>query len=182
MSGDYLAYTFLYDHTADLRCDFELLTDELASMTGLLRSLLDERDSAALPEAREDLSRVIELIYHLNPSLRTRLTITPEELAWLREKTLYFQEAVRDALPRNPAGGPVFLLPQGSTPGALAHVLRCTCKTLVRLLSRHRQQGNEVDELVFDFANLLSGYFYSLALWLNKNRRETERLFVSRVY
>ncbi|MEG0769490.1 MAG: ATP--cob(I)alamin adenosyltransferase, partial [Ruthenibacterium sp.] len=34
----YEAYPFLCDAADDLRCDFELLTDEMASRTGLLRA------------------------------------------------------------------------------------------------------------------------------------------------
>ena len=34
----YEAYPFLCDAGTDLRCDFELMTDEMASLTGLLRS------------------------------------------------------------------------------------------------------------------------------------------------
>ena len=33
----YEAYPYLSSKPEDLRCDFELMTDELASMTGLLR-------------------------------------------------------------------------------------------------------------------------------------------------
>ncbi|MDR2518089.1 MAG: ATP--cob(I)alamin adenosyltransferase [Spirochaetaceae bacterium] len=182
MNSTYLAYSFLYDDAADLRCDFELLTDEIASMTGLLRSLLSRQDAAALPEARSDLERVNRLVYHLNPSLRAGVGVTPEELAWLHRKTMSLQEAAQDHIPRTLEGEPTFLIPQGCTPAALSHVLRCKCKTLARLVSRHQQGGHEVDELVFDFANLLSGYFYSLALALNKSRGEKEQLFISRAY
>ncbi|WP_368853477.1 hypothetical protein, partial [Treponema endosymbiont of Eucomonympha sp.] len=77
----YLAYCFLYEDAADLRCDFEISTDEIASMVGLLRSLVS--DSAL----RDDLSRINELIYHLNPSLRTEPRVTAAGLAWLPDKT-----------------------------------------------------------------------------------------------
>ena len=36
------AYPFLADEPQDLRCDFELLTDELASLTGLLAAKVEE--------------------------------------------------------------------------------------------------------------------------------------------
>ena len=39
----YEAYPFLCDADDDLRCDFELLTDELASGAGLLRSRITEQ-------------------------------------------------------------------------------------------------------------------------------------------
>ncbi|MDR0554626.1 MAG: ATP--cob(I)alamin adenosyltransferase [Treponema sp.] len=176
----YLAYSFLYDDTADLKCDFELLTDEISSMIGLLRSLLDEKDKKTDNDLEEDLCKINELMYHINPSLRTKVMVTEEELEWLHQKTLTLQALAREGTPQS--GGLTFFVPQGCTQAAYSHVIRSKCKALVRLLSRYHQQGNPVDDILFDFVNLYSGYFYSLALWLNKNHGVEERSFKSRVY
>ena len=40
----YEAYPYLSSKPEDLRCDFELMTDELASMTGLLRGYVQQLD------------------------------------------------------------------------------------------------------------------------------------------
>ena len=66
----YEAYPFLCDAGADLRCDFELLTDKIASGAGLLRARTEQED------LRAELLWVCEIVYHLNPTLRTRLTVT----------------------------------------------------------------------------------------------------------
>jgi cob(I)alamin adenosyltransferase len=176
----YLAYSFLYDDAADLRCDFEILTDEISSMIGLLRSLLDDTDRAADPELADDLCKINELMYHVNPSLRTKTMVTAEELGWLLQKTYTLQKSIEELPPKSNAL--TFYVPQGCTQAAYSHLIRSRCKVLVRLLSRHRQQGNEVDEILFDFCNLYSGYFYFLALWLNKNHGVRECQFESRVY
>lgn len=176
----YLAYTFLYDDASDLKCDFEILTDEISSMIGLLRSLLDDRDRTVDPNLEEELCKINELMYHINPSLRTKVMVTEEELEWLHQKTTRLQDSVREGLPKS--GKLTFVVPQGCTAAAYSHVIRSKCKTLVRLLSRYQQQGNPVEELLFDFVNLYSGYFYSLALWLNKNHGVAERPYTSRVY
>ena len=176
----YLAYSFLYDNAADLKCDFEILTDEVSSMIGLLRSLLCDEDIAAEPSLAEDLCKINELMYHINPSLRTRVAVSGEELAWLEEKTRYLQKAVHDVVSNK--GDSAFFIPQGCTRAAYSHVIRSKCKTLVRLLSRFQQQGNAVDAILFDFLNLYSGYFYFLALWFNKNQGVDECPFISRVY
>ena len=176
----YLAYSFLYDDAADLKCDFEILTDEVSSMIGLLRSLLCNTDKAADPNLAGDLCKINELMYHINPSLRTKVMVTAEELEWLYEKTQCLRKAVEEGLPKG--GGLTFFVPQGCTQAAYSHVIRNRCKALVRLLSRYQQQGNIVDEILFDFVNLYSGYFYFLALWFNKNHGEEERPFISRVY
>lgn len=52
----YEAYPFLCDADEDLRCDFELLTDELASAAGLLRSQITE------PALADELLWVCELV------------------------------------------------------------------------------------------------------------------------
>jgi cob(I)alamin adenosyltransferase len=176
----YLAYCFLYDDAADLRCDFEILTDEVSSMVGMLRSLLDAADHAADPGLAEDLCKINELMYHINPSLRTKVTVTADELEWLAQKAQALQKEVEGGLTKT--GRFTFCIPQGCTQAAYSHLLRSKCKTVVRLLSRHRQQGNGVDDIVLDFCNLYSGYFYFLALWFNKVHGVAERPFTSRVY
>jgi len=188
----YLAYPFLYDDAADLKCDFEIMTDEISSMIGLLRSLLDDKDKNASPELADDLSKINELMYHINPSLRTKTAVTEEELEWLHKKTEGLQKAVEEGSQQVSESGllrkasqskkPAFFLPQGCTPAALSHVIRTRCKVLVRLLSRYKQQGNQADEILFDFINLYSGYFYFLAMWFNKNHDVEERSFISRAY
>jgi ATP:cob(I)alamin adenosyltransferase len=175
----YLAYCFLYEDAADLRCDFEISTDEIASMVGLLRSLVSD---TAL---RDDLSRINELIYHLNPSLRTETLVTEAELAWLHDKTERLRAETRGAFAAFADSGknvPKFVLPEGCAAACYSHVIRNRCKSLVRLLSRHKQQGNRVDDLVLDFANLYSGYFYFLALRLNQDAGVKETEFRSRAY
>jgi cob(I)alamin adenosyltransferase len=176
----YLAYSFLYDDAEDLKCDFELFSDEIASMIGFLRSLLGDAARAAKPDLADELQTVNELMYHINPSLRTKVMVTADELAWLLEKTAQLNKAAREGYP--PQGGLTFFVPQGTKEAAQSHLVRCRCKMLVRLLSRYRQQGNDVDELLFDFVNVYSGYFYSLALWFNKIAGVKEIPFKSRVY
>jgi cob(I)alamin adenosyltransferase len=149
-------------------------------MIGLLRSLLDEADKAADPDLEEDLCKINELMYHINPSLRTKITVSAEELEWLHQKTQALQMAVKEALPKSDQFA--FVIPQGNTQAAYSHVIHNRFKALVRLLSRYQQQGHSVDEILFDFVNLYSGYFYFLALWFNKNHGVEECLFKSRVY
>ena len=152
-----------------MRCDFELLTDEIASMAGLLRALVKDG------RLRDELLFVCELVYHINPSLRTKVTVTDAELDRLEGCTVRL---------KNEAGARCgrFVLTQGSQAGAMAHVLRAKCKSLVRLLYRHFYKGHDVDDILFDFANLLSGYFFFLALKLNELDGVDEIEYVSRNY
>lgn len=163
----YEAYPFLCDADEDLRCDFELATDELASGTGLLRSQVAD---AVL---QEELLWVCELIYHMNPTLRTFFTVTGEEIDRLAAAVdrLQAESAVHG-----------FVLPCGCESACTAHLLRVKAKCLVRLLYRYRQRGGEVPDGLFDLANLLSGYFFLLALQLNALEGVEERGYQSRNY
>lgn len=163
----YEAYPFLADADEDLRCDFEILTDRMSSMTGLLASLC--------PERREELLRINELIYHANPTLRTFMSITTEEVDWLKGRVEALKEDTKGLCDR-------FVLPAGTPRGCVAHVLRTDGKKLVRMLYRHAQRGGRVEERLLDFANLVSGYFFMLALWMNHEDGFEEIPFESRNY
>lgn len=163
----YEAYPFLSDSSDNLCCDFELLTDEMASMAGLLRAQMADKALNA------ELLWVCGLIYDINPTLRTRLTVTPEEVARLAT-------AVERLQAETSAHG--FVLPQGCETACTAHLLRVKGKCLVRLLYRHMQQGHAVPDLLVDACNLLSGYFFLLALKLNALTGVAEVTYTSRNY
>ena len=165
----YESYPFLSDSSNDLRCDFELLTDEMSSHTGLLRSLVKDES------IRADLLTICELIYHMNPTLRTKMTITNEEITWLLNKTEELNSQVHDRFDK-------FVLTQGSTAASHAHILRVKGKSSVRMLYRHIQNGHIVPNTLIDFANLLSGYFFLLALRLNELDGVDEIPYISRNY
>ena len=165
----YEAYPFLCDASDDLRCDFELLTDGMASLTGLLRAQVEDED------LREELLWICELIYHMNPTLRTFFSVTDEELARLR--------AAVERLTAECAGRcELFVLTQGCQAACTAHVLRVRAKELVRLIYRHLRQGRQVPPGLLDGANLLSGYFFQLALKLNMLAGVDEIPYQSRNY
>lgn len=163
------AYPFLSDDSNNLCCDFELLTDEIASMTGLLASKSDE--------FRCDLLQVAELVYHANPTLRTRWTVTVDEINWLYKRT---QELADEAKAKGLCDR--FVLPQGCEASCIAHLLRVKAKELVRLIYRHVQQGHSVPDQLIDFSNLLSGYFFNLALIINDHSNVSEITYISRNY
>ncbi|KKY00961.1 MULTISPECIES: ATP:cob(I)alamin adenosyltransferase [Paraclostridium] len=165
----YLAYPFLYDKSDDLRCDYEIFTDEISSTIGLLRAFVQDEN------LKKELSKINELVYHMNASLRTFVSLTNDELKWLESRTVFYQDEIKGIFEK-------FVLPQGGVCGSYAHIIRTKCKALVRLLHRYKENGNDVDELLFDFANLLSGYFFVLAIKLNKDEGIQETEFISKNY
>lgn len=166
----YEAYPFLSDKGEDLRCDFEILTDKISSRTGLLTAMLKEKK---YDELVESLKKVGELVYHANPSLRTFCSIKADEIMWLKHEIDCLQS-------KTSSSG--FVLPQGSESSCVAHILRTEGKELVRLLYRYMETGKEVSRDLIDFCNLLSGYYFSLALYLNQLENIEEIPFVSRNY
>ena len=166
--SEYEAYPFLADDAEDLRCDFELLTDEIASLTAFLSATVIHDLLSS------ELLFITELVYHLNPSLRTKITVTENELVLLLGIVNRLEDELKIMSP--------FVLPQGSQNACMAHVLRVKCKMAARILYKHAQQGNSVDNLIFDFINLLSGYFFFLAIKLNEIDGYEEIEFVSRSY
>lgn len=165
----YEAYPFLSDKSDDLRCDFEIFTDEIASTVGLLRSKIEDES------LQDELLRICELVYHINPSLRTFVSVTEDELLWLENCTNRLFEDVKGRCQK-------FVLNQGCEGAGIAHILRTKFKALVRMLYRYNYSGNEVPNILFDFANLLSGYFFNLALKLNQINDIDEVEFISRNY
>lgn len=163
----YEAYPFLCDDNDDLRCDFELLTDELASITGLLRAQVTDEP------LREELLWLCELIYHINPTLRTHLTVTEAECTRLADAVQRLQAET---------GSHGFVLTQGCAAACTAHFLRVRAKCLVRLLYRYGQLGHDIPPLLLDICNLLSGYYFSLALKLNAMTGTEEVSYTSRNY
>lgn len=165
----YEAYPFLSDASEDLRCDFEIFTDELTSHIGLLKALVEDE------EIRKELLIIGELVYHINPSLRTFVSVTEEELKWLEDSTNRIYNEVKSRCNK-------FVLPQGCESASHAHIIRSKFKALVRLLYRYNYAGNTVPNILFDFANLLSGYFFNLALKLNELNGVDEIEYTSRNY
>jgi len=163
----YEAYPFLCDPDDDLRCDFEIMTDRMASNAGLLAALV--------PERRDELLRVDELIYHANPTLRTRLTVTEAEIAWLAGAVDALKADTRGLCAR-------FVLPAGSPRACVSHALRTDGKALVRLIYRHCERTGERRDRLIDLASLFSEYFFLLALWLNRADGVPEIPFESRNY
>ena len=171
----YEAYPYLSSKPEDLRCDFELMTDELASMTGLLRGYVQQLDVPEQPALTEELAKICELIYHVNPTTRTKLTVTEDEIAWLLERVNAMNELTYEE--NHP-----FVLPMGTICSSYAHILRAKAKDIVRLLYRMDYGGKKIDPQLYDVVNLLSGYFFMFALYLNQLENGEEVPFVSRNY
>ena len=163
----YEAYPFLSDPADDLRCDYEILTDQMASMMGMLAALA--------PEFREDLLAQEALLYQANAGARTFCSLTEAEIADLAALCARWRAQTEGRCRR-------FVLPQGSQRASLAHVLRAKSKEAVRMLYRMTEQGVRIDPRLIDALSLLSEFFFRLALKLNALDGVEEIEFESRNY
>ncbi|MDI9469755.1 MAG: ATP:cob(I)alamin adenosyltransferase [Bacillota bacterium] len=186
------AYPFLSEPADDLRCDYEIASDRLASGLGWLAALL-RRCLAEVPELREevdpvaaaaaswleaapsDLETLAELCYHANAGLRTPCRLSAEEIAWLDEITCAAESILGQRLKQ-------FVVTIGHEAAAAAHMLRCDTKQVLRLLYRAEQAGNTVNPLLIDFFSRLAGYSFALSLIINLRFGIPERHFESRNY
>lgn len=103
----------------------------------MLRSQTEDQELA------KELLWICELIYHMNPTLRTSFTVTREEierLAFIVDR-LQAQSGIRG-----------FVLPCGCQSACTAHLLRVKAKGLVRLLYRYAHRGGEVPDSLLIFA------------------------------
>ncbi len=165
-----LAYPFLYDAPESLMCDHEILSDELCSLCGLILSLLP-----ADTTLKGELEHRMRKIYDLNGSLRGHCAIDEDDLAELSKKCDEYSVYSVNA-------GSVFVLPAGCPAACAAHVARVRAKALVRLLYREHERGGAVDDKLIRYANLLSNYFFLLALKINALCGVKEIPFVSNSY
>ncbi|MCB5942757.1 ATP--cob(I)alamin adenosyltransferase, partial [bacterium 210820-DFI.6.52] len=89
----------------------EIFTDEISSTIGLLRAFIVDEN------LKKELSEINELVYHMNASLRTFVSLTNDELKWLESRTLSYQDEIKGIFNK-------FVLPQGGVCGSYAHIIR----------------------------------------------------------
>ncbi len=166
---DELCYPFIYE--TSYLCDFEVATDELCGHIGAILTLLPQQFS----DVYADLDILQLLAFHLNGSIRGRLAVTEDDLAWLLQRYHHYQ-----ALTRGCANG--FVLPRGVQPVPQLHQARSTAKKAIRLMVRIDHEGIEVPDILHRLCNLLCNFFFVLTLYLNQQSGFKEVPFVSKSY
>jgi len=163
-------YPFL--HEASALCDFEVATDSLCGHIGAAVSLLAE---PGMDDIRADLALVQPLAFHANGSLRGRLAVGEQDIAWLKQRLAWW---------RAQPGGRVahFVLPRGGMPVPFLHLGRSACKQAVRALVRVRAEGRVVPEQVPRLLEVLCNLLFTLALVINHRRGLDEVPFHSLSY
>lgn len=162
MSADFCAYPFLKEESN--LCDYEIATDRLTSLISVTRHYVKHI-------AQADMQILLELVYHANGSIRGKCAIGKDELSVLN--TMHTKYSVR--MER-------FVLPDGCIGTSYLHVLRAETKAVIRIMHKVEKEGIMVEQVLFDFMNLLSNTFFMMCLFENAKENVSEKEFVSKSY
>ncbi|MGJ8652243.1 MAG: ATP--cob(I)alamin adenosyltransferase [Opitutaceae bacterium] len=167
---DEVCYPFIYE--TSLKCDYEILTDELCRQVG---GILAEMPNG-LETVISELETLQPMIYHLNGSIRGKCAVSEADLEWLLACYVRHKEAVADCL----SG---FVLPRGEAPVPQLNAASSNAKKAIRLMVRlHEQEDVEIPDVLHRFCNVLCNYFFTLTLVVNKLRGLKEVPFESESY
>ncbi|PSV41737.1 cobalamin adenosyltransferase [Photobacterium sp. GB-36] len=161
---DELAYPFIFEDSP--LCDFEILTDELCTYTGLALSQLEEG------EIRQSLAWLQPHLFHLNGSIRGKCGIFETDIEKLKSDYHHFRDQVTDNNKR-------FVLPRGVGSVVLLHQCRSLAKKVVRQLVLVDASGKNVPETLPRFTNLLVNYYFALTRVLNQQAGIEEPEYIS---
>lgn len=166
---DEVCYPFIQDRS--YLCDFEVVTDELCALIGSVLAYMPE----SMSDLRQDLEQLQPLAFHVNGSVRGRLAITEEDIAWLQSRLTHYQHEVAERLQG-------FVLPRGAAPVPQLHTARSSAKKAIRALVRVEEEGFEVSLLLTRICNMMCNFFFILTLVVNQRRGFSETYFTSKSY
>ena len=166
---DFLSSPFLKEES--LLFDHEVSTDYLCSNI----ALVSERARRKYPKLHKELDPLVEQVYHLNGSIRGKLSIDEKDLIALHER----YKNIKGKVEHRAKG---MLLPKGCEIACRIHILRCEVIKVVRTMHKIKHSGVEVPNILFDYGNLLANYFFVLSLYANELEGREEEEFISKSY
>lgn len=166
----YKSYPFMREKSCLV--DYEIRTDSMTTQIGHAIAVLEQETGTG--EIVTILRQIQPLAYHVNGSVRGRLSITIEDLAWLDSIYDDFVERAGEAIKQ-------FVLPQGSHGASSLHICRSEAKKSYRALHKVSEE-REVPEILFQFLGLLANVFFVLTIEVNKLQNIEEVIFVSKSY
>lgn len=166
----YSCYPFMREKSCFV--DYEIRTDSLTTRIGaVMPTLVDDVHGQLV---LEDLKVIQPLAYHANGSVRGKLAITQEDVAWLSERYDFYVGEVKETIQQ-------FLLPQGVESATRLHICRSEAKKSYRALHKVSEE-KEVAEILFDFLGLLANVLFVMAVYMNKQHACEEIVFISKSY
>lgn len=154
--------------------------DELNSVLGILRTLIDQREDTGNRLVRasiEDLHRLQNLLFDIGSLLATPGGGHYEGMPQVVEADITWLEQRIDAMNAELEPLESFVLPGGGMLNAHAHLARTVCRRLERVLWRVQDSAHDVPAAVLTFANRLSDYLFVYARWAAHCGGEQEYLW-----
>ncbi|MDR2690276.1 MAG: ATP:cob(I)alamin adenosyltransferase [Azoarcus sp.] len=170
-----LCYTYIYDTT--WLCDYEVTTDELCAQLGMAYSHVEQDDKLA--DIAPDLARLQALALHANGSIRAKMAVEADDLAWLHTRYSHYCAEVEG---QEPGRLKHFILPRGTDPVPQLHQARSTAKKAIRYLVRVEQDGRTIPPEIPRLLNLMCNFCFLLTVVVNQRRQVREPIFVSKSY
>ncbi|MEK9198721.1 hypothetical protein SFC08_08190 [Lysinibacillus halotolerans] len=166
----YSCYPFMREKSCLV--DFEIRTDSLTTKIGVVLPLLQEEENCRV--VLDDLHKLHPMAYHVNGSVRGKLSVTEEDLSWLSSRYDFYVEQVGEEIKQ-------FLLPQGCLAATFLHICRSEAKKSYRALHKVSEE-REVPEILFNYLGLLANVFFVMAVYTNKMHGIEEVPFISKSY
>jgi len=157
----YQAYPFLEEE--QLLCDYEIMTDELATMLGWC--------VGAQPTTAD--IHLVSCVYHANGSIRAKLAVSQQDVKRLETAYLSLDEQL--------GHWKQMVLPMGCETAMRWHLIRVKCKAVLRLMYRIAK-AHTVDQVLFDWFHLLANYAFLRAVMANRDQQVMEVNFQSKSY
>lgn len=166
----YSCYPFMRE--ASCLVDYEIRTDSLTTRIGEALSVVEKY--AQLTHVAEVLHKLHPLAYHVNGSVRGRLAITADDLAWLDQIYDAYVEKAGEIIHQ-------FVLPGGHETAARLHSCRSEAKKSYRALHKVSEE-RDVPDILFQFLGELANVLFVLAVECNQVMGVAEKPFISKSY
>lgn len=130
--------------------------DELNSYVGLLRDLINNKDT------KEKLLRIQEVLFIIQSHLASENEKTAARLENIKQQDIIFLENEIDAMNSTLPEIKAFILPGGYPTSSYCHIARCICRRAERIIIEVASQFG-IDRLIIIYLNRLSDYLFVLA-------------------
>lgn len=167
------SYPYLYE---DIKIvDFEIITDEIASLIAILYNYVEQE------KLKKDLDWLCGITWTVNAALRRKKELSQN----LIDKILAIYDEYENEIDTNRKR---FTLPIGSKAATYCELIRNKFKKAVRELYEIEKNLIEnkicekVDDRLFDFLNICSNLFYIFSLWIRCKNNEEIRTFSENFY
>lgn len=162
---DLISYPFLNEDFGSV--DHEVMSDFLSSVIGRILSM----DTPLYDETYW----LMEMSLHMNGSVRGKLAVTEHDI----KKGLSIMDKYRELNKERLKG---FVLPTGCRLACEYHIARGEAKKVCRNLYVMRSKGIKFDDILIDFANLMTNLLFVMAVEVNRLNNVKEIPFVSKSY